>query len=632
MFDGQTPQEQVQTLLGTMRDLLQELEGQDLSSDAQWCVEALRGKLEEVEALLPQLAAQPLPALDLAPALEQPTVGIAASPAVVRTAPASAEELSERGFGAPLRLVSRPDVDEQDLLVANGLLATTGDPLLVLDTQSACAVAQGQPPAGDEQVLADRRVNAPFGLVFGDANSLPRAKWAVVVNATEDAALLRALTPLIVKRCADQGLPVPTLEFRPGETCVQWLARNQVDLNAPLKHGMPVLIYQPGETIHTFLSRHRTSPNPVEPELGVPFYLLLLGRPGPISPADSTYIPFEFQYDLDLFWGVGRLCFTDPLTGAHQLDAYTRYAERVVAYEQRARPATRRHIAYFGVKNNLDLATRQSAEDLITPMYQGTGALQPLARRADTPFTQELWLGPQATRANLDQILRGQGPHGLPALLFSASHGLGYPASPEHLDQLKRYQGALVCQDWPGSGAVKLEHVYAADQLSPETALDGLIAFLFACYGAGCPQEDEFDFKNQQRKIIAPYPLLAQLPQRLLQNGALAVFGHVDRAWSYSFRNNGVNKQTQRFDSVLVNLMNGHRVGYATDQFNVTQGQIAMDLAGELERARIYLGMTMPAELARKLSASWIARNDARNFVLLGDPAVRLRFAEDQPA
>jgi hypothetical protein len=609
---------------------------QAVAEEARRLIASVRGALAQLEALIPQLVAAPEPVrvdikIDAALPPGAPAAEDELGPVDAR--PASREELRERGFGAPLRLVGRPDVGEDDLLTANGLLATTGELLLQLDTQAASDIALGNPPSEDERELTDAKggAAADFPTVLGDENNIAASRWAVVINGVEDTALLKALTPLILKRCEDQGLPAPALDdFRPGETCLQWLQRKGVDRNAPLKKsGLPVLIYMPGETAKAFLRRHGVENTLVDPSRGVPFYLLLAGRPGPTAPGDKAFIPFGVQYELDLFWGVGRLCFTDPQTGAHDLAAYTRYAEQVVAYERRARPTTSRHMVCFGVQNNLDLATKQSTEDLVTPLYQGIDGNDPIAQQLG--FTQELWVGKQATAANLEQILRGKTGRGQPALLFAASHGLGYPA--DH-PELARYQGALVCQDWPGSGAVKLEHVYAAERLSSETRVEGMIAFLFACYGAGCPQEDDFDFKNQQRKIIAPYPLVAQLPQQLLLNGALAVLGHVDRAWTHSFRIDGLAKQTQGFESVLGLLMKGDRAGLATDRFNAIQGSVAMSLTALLESSRQVRELDVPLspDDLRKLGALWVARNDARNYALLGDPAVRLRFAEDTAA
>jgi hypothetical protein len=71
--------------------------------------------------------------------------------------------------------------------------------------------------------------------------------------------------------------------------------------------------------------------------------------------------------------------------------------------------------------------------------------------------------------------------------------------------------------------------LFGADDIDA-TRLDGLIAFLFACYGAGTPETDHFlpeAVTGVSR--IAPAPFTARLAQRLLARGAAAVVGHAQR-------------------------------------------------------------------------------------------------------
>ncbi len=596
-------------------------EQQALYVEALALAATLQQGLDRLTELLRRLAPGGTPAAPPALAAAAAPAGMPApAPGPASGAPPDGEELRRRGVSGPLVLLRSSEPPPDDLLAPNGILATTGDPLLLIDTGTASGIARAgaQPKDHPERSLHEGRVHADashYGMIMRDENNMRRAGWAVVVNALEDTAVLRALTPLIQKRCADQGLSVPKLEFRDGETCQQWLQRSAADPLAPLKSGIPVLIYGPGETAVQFLKRYGVAMEPVDPRRGVPFYLMLVGRPGPLRADDQVFIPFSVQYELDLFWGVGRLCFTAPQTGLHDPAVYTAYAEQVVAYEQRQEPPTSRQIVYFGTQNNLDRSTELSTTGLIKPLFNGGAEREPIA--GIMGFGQELFVGKQATRATLDQILRGDTAAGRPALLFSASHGLGYPADNR---DLAANQGALICQDWPGGGAVKREHFYAAEDLSSQTRVEGLIAFLFACFGAGSPQEDQFVVgQGQEPRIIAPYPLVAQLPQQLLARGALAVLGHVDRAWSYSFSQDNLPSQTQRFESVIGQLMRGDRLGLATDQFNSVQGALAVRLA-ELQSQSKW------GADERLLSTLWAARNDARNYIVLGDPAVRLGF------
>jgi hypothetical protein len=318
---------------------------------------------------------------------------------------------------------------------------------------------------------------------------------------------------------------------------------------------------------------------------------------------------------------VGRLCFTDE-EGRHVLADYTAYAEQVVAFEQGA-PPYRKQVTYFGTRHDMDQATQKSADELIVPLTEGHHGNAAIA--AQHGFTQEVFLGAAADRFTLEEILRGTASGGQPALFFSATHGVGLPANDPRLVQ---HQGALLCQDWTGFGSIQREHWFAGADLPEQARVGGLIAVCFACYGAGCPHEDQFVFRlngaasggsGRARNAIAPRALVAQLPQRLLVGGALAVLGHVERAWAHSFSGSGAAAQSQAFEDVLARIMAGKRLGFATDQFNMRQGVLSSMLANQLEN------MSFGKQVSRSdLNALWVARNDARNYALLGDPAVRL--------
>jgi galactonate dehydratase len=104
-----------------------------------------------------------------------------------------------------------------------------------------------------------------------------------------------------------------------------------------------------------------------------------------------------------------------------------------------------------------------------------------------------------------------------------------------------------------------------------------------------------------------------------LARGALAVVAHVDRAFAYGFQNPLGTPQPQLLRDPLVRLMKGERVGHAVDTLNLAWGTQAATLA--LKQATMSAG----GAVSPALKALAIARDDARNYIVLGDPATRVR-------
>jgi hypothetical protein len=227
-------------------------------------------------------------------------------------------------------------------------------------------------------------------------------------------------------------------------------------------------------------------------------------------------------------------------------------------------------------------------------------------------------LADDATKGNLGDLLRGKSQGGVPALLFTGSHGVGFAAG----DAKQRAgQGAILCQDWEG-GPIRPEHYFAASDIPDEAKLGGMIHFFFACYGGGCPQFDTYSrLPDGSPKQIMNRPIVARLPQTMLTRGAQAVMAHIDRTWSYSFQAARSAPQVQEFRDVMVRVLKGERIGQCADQFNLRWAVLSAELADARRMREIMPGEVSDAALANR----WVARDDARNYLILGDPAVRLR-------
>jgi hypothetical protein len=66
--------------------------------------------------------------------------------------------------------------------------------------------------------------------------------------------------------------------------------------------------------------------------------------------------------------------------------------------------------------------------------------------------------------------------------------------------------------------------------------------------------------------------------------------------------------------------MDGARAGHATDQYNMQWGILGNQISRQMRDSTIE-----STEAAHNL---WVEHDDARNYVLYGDPAVRLRVED----
>jgi len=476
-------------------------------------------------------------------------------------------------------------------IVANGIEGTTGHyslPPLSGAALAAIIKHESTPENLSElQFKKNRPVDSPVSEAVEDPTDLAQAGWAVVFPAEMDEkrreAIQEALKPLLDHRQEKAGDLYRIFE---GETG-----------------------YHATESKSDFCKRQspEIKRGPARPEQ-MPFYVLLVG-----SPAE---IPYEFQFQLDVMRGVGRLDF------GNDLEAYARYAHNVVAAEKGAVKLPRR-ATFFSVRNPGDDATLISDRYLVRPLFAN---LQQPHLQGEIPlrFPWDLSLASSGEKAELARLLSGRDQ--TPALLFTASHGMVF-SPPAPLQQQLREQGALLCQHWARGAMVQRDDYFAAEDLGNVNLL-GLMALFFACFGVGTPQFDYFTAPYAEaRPPLAPYSFTGALPKRLLTQGALAVVGHVDRAWGYSFISTGSNVEIDAFVTALRKMLNGDPVGLATDpSFNLKYADMTATLHEALQELHYNPTFLDDEELVRL----WTANNDARSYVVLGDPAARIPFVSGE--
>ena len=140
-------------------------------------------------------------------------------------------------------------------------------------------------------------------------------------------------------------------------------------------------------------------------------------------------MPFEFQYELDIFWAVGRIWFD---TAAE----FAQYARSVVDYETAKTVPTSRQLALFATQNENDRATYLLMNKVVLPLVNGTDITKPIGQTNRRSFNFKVfkqYLGDYALKPGLNDIFRGDIPDGPPALLFTGSHGksVSDPNQPE---------------------------------------------------------------------------------------------------------------------------------------------------------------------------------------------------------
>lgn len=463
---------------------------------------------------------------------------------------------------------------QEQLIYLNGLDAATGRPLIdpvSYDVLTQQVLAMYAPEQRRDEQETYSRLRSSFR--FFDEYELDdpaQAGWGLLVHADEAGAMEEQLAALIAHR-----------------------------------NGR-VLLYQ-GESPREWKEKHHAEA--INPEK-FPYYILIAGSP--------AKVPYELQFSLDVLQAVGRIDFDDPAD-------YARYAQTVVNQETGQAPPPGKRVVFFAPRH--DYPTGQSSQRLVRPLLKQL----PESTGLPTGLTFNALMGDEASKANLVATLEADESGQTPALLFSASHGIGVRVTDPNQRTL---QGSIVCQDreFPLTRQNRQGFVSGYD-VAEGFCLPGGIHFFFACYGAGTRAHSDFvryvpteEERQQLAAMQGKEDFTAYLPKSLLANplgGALAVVGHVDPAWVHSFESPVTKgRRIYPFGFTLARLLRGKPVGFAVSTFNQKYTDYSTDLLSLIEDKEEDNMMLDPSDFADL----WICRNDAQNYVIIGDPAACLRF------
>jgi hypothetical protein len=407
----------------------------------------------------------------------------------------------------------------------------------------------------EAQEARDHRGRPPAEV---DPKDLASAGWGVIFADGVEPAVKEALEPLVMHRKAQAGDRYKRFEGHLG-----------------LKAGVRAI---------DWLSHLKMGPGAGNVDR-VPYYLMVVG--------DPDKLPFDLEFDFNgSNYAVGRLAFESP-------EEYARYAENVIAAE--TEPACRPpRLTFVGMEHPRDHATQLCQENLVRPLLEHF--------RGTVGWRVSEVLGEAATKTRVGDLLGGGET---PSVLFLAGHGTG--------PRPRNDPGRILCAPWEAGEPVTEEHTFGADDLSPMADLRGLVAILFGCFTAGMPSHDSFCFVPP-RPLGAGKAMMSKLAGRLLshERGALAVVGHVDRAWSYSYTWNQT-PQPHTFRSVLTALLlKGEPVGAAAAYLSGRYNDCSRELLRQM--SQVLRGESFDED---SFVIHWMAERDARGYLVYGDPAVR---------
>lgn len=334
----------------------------------------------------------------------------------------------------------------------------------------------------------------------------------------------------------------------------------------------------------------------------VPAYLLICDN--------FENLPIEFQFILNAFGATGRLWFED----CSDLQAYV---EKILGLERGEMSVQKGCTVASPVDDTVTFVDRKNIIDPLLELPEAKKlSLQPLL--ADD-FTHQTLLESAASAR----------------FLALYCHGLG--VCRDEWDERSELQGSFVLRFESGDD----DGLLTPSDVSAHPFAPGGIVFSPACMGGGNVSDSDYSawidpeglagYTGMRTEISAISRAMLASPQ-----GPAAVVAHFDismasSALMYNSMSDGYDLQTLLHKQFVRHLAAGWTVGRATKPFRWAAGAYyaqSIYLFGQMTGTYPYMGTSGTrktiAMAVNSMNQFHVAATDMRNFLVLGDPAVRL--------
>ncbi len=355
------------------------------------------------------------------------------------------------------------------------------------------------------------------------------------------------------------------------------------------------------------------------PKLGVPEFLAwienskkeLIKTPYVMVCDNFENIPIEYQYLLNAFLVTGRMWFNNFLY-------FEQYVKKLLLVEEGNMQQGNKCFVASPVD---DKVTRSDYHDIINPIL----------------------ISSTATTLSLGELIDSNSNFNKTSLLQTANdskflalycHGLCFKE--EDLNNNLERQGALVLKD----GKRGDDYLLTRYDVEENLFVPGGIVFSPACYSGGTQHLSDFSHWIGSIKIPeygTKKTFMSSMAESFLgsKNGPVGALLHFDVSASANMFN-PINMQhdLQKFvhADFIERLLNGQTLGKATEKFRWVAGTFyaqAIHIFGQIDGWVPFLSLSKKRVTMRQMTTSMnqyhVIATDMRNYIIFGDPAVRLQ-------